>query len=163
MKILFRWSGQLVMMGLLASGAWAQSLAPAPPPIAELPGAGRPIEMQATRARREALVRRVGPGVIAVPAATARNLELDVLQDNDFRQNDYFFYLTGLESPDAWLVITIATSGSAQPYLFLPARNPARETWTGLRIGPGPDAAMVITSQRIGTLRTPLRSFQYSE
>ena len=96
--------------------------------------------MRATRSRREALVRRVGAGVIAVPAATSRDLERDVLQDNDFRQNDYFFYLTGLESPDAWLVITVAASGSAQPYLFLPTRNPARETWTGLRIGPGPDA-----------------------
>ncbi len=96
--------------------------------------------MQATRARREALARRVGPGVIAVPAATARDLELEVLQDNDFRQNDYFFYLTGLESPDAWLFITVAASGSAQPHLFLPVRNPAQETWTGLRIGPGPEA-----------------------
>ena len=75
-----------------------------------------------------------------MPAATSRDLERDVLQDNDFRQNDYFFYLTGLESPDAWLVITVAASGSAQPHLFLPTRNPARETWTGLRIGPGPDA-----------------------
>ncbi len=137
MKTILRWSGQFVIMSFLAGGAWAQSLAPAPPPIEELPGAGRPIEVQATRARREALVRRVGPGVIAVPAATARNLEVDVLQDNDFRQNDYFFYLTGLESPDAWLVITVAVSGSAQPYLFLPVRNPAQETWTGLRIGPG--------------------------
>ncbi len=138
MKIILRWSGQFVIMSFFVGGAWAQSLAPAPPPIEELPGAGRPIEVQATRARREALVRRVGPGVIAVPAATTRNLELDVLQDNDFRQNDYFFYLTGLESPDAWLVITIAASGSAQPYLFLPVRNPAQEIWTGLRIGPGP-------------------------
>ncbi len=138
MKIILRWSGQFVIMSFFVGGAWAQSLAPAPPPIEELPGAGRPIEVQATRARREALVRRVGPGVIAVPAATARNLELDVLQDNDFRQNDYFFYLTGLESPDAWLVITIAASGSAQPYLFLPVRNPAQEIWTGLRIGPDP-------------------------
>lgn len=79
MKILFRWSRQLVIMSFLARGAWAQSLAPAPPPVAELPGAGRPIELQATRARREALVRRVGPGVIAVPAATARDLEREVL------------------------------------------------------------------------------------
>jgi len=42
-----------------------------------------------------AVAERVGPGVIVVPAATARDLERDVLQDNDFRQDDYFFYLTG--------------------------------------------------------------------
>ncbi len=140
MRILIRWSQPILLTGLLMSGASAQTLAPPPDPVPELPGAGKPIEMQATRARREALVRRVGAGVIAVPAAAARDLERDVLQDNDFRQNDYFFYLTGLESPDAWLVITVATSGSAQPHLFLPTRNLARETWTGLRIGPGPDA-----------------------
>lgn len=131
---------------LMAGLAWAtgpagaQDLSPAPVPVPALPGAGRPIEKGATRARREALVERLGPGVIAIPAASTRSLERDVLQDNDFRQNDYFFYLTGLEAADAWLVITVAPSGAAQPHLFLPHRNPAQETWTGKRIGPGPDA-----------------------
>ena len=131
----------VVFVTALGVETQAQSLAPAPDPIPELPGMGRPIEVDATHARREALARRTGPGVIAVPAATARDLERDVLQDNDFRQDDYFFYLTGLESPDAWLVMTVAVSGAAVTHLFLPERNSGMEQWTGKKLGPGPDAA----------------------
>ncbi len=75
-------------------------------------------------------------GVIVVPAATPRDLEGDVLQDNDFRQDDYFFYLTGLETPDAWLILA-ANGRSNTATLLLPERNPGAERWTGLRLGPG--------------------------
>jgi Xaa-Pro aminopeptidase len=127
-------------LGLLATNVQAQTLSTPPQPVAALPGAGRPIEIEATRARREALSHRVGPGIIAIPAASARDLESEVLQDNDFRQNDYFFYLTGLETPDAWLVI-ISSDGPTASHLFLPARNPGAEAWTGRQLGPGDVAA----------------------
>ena len=109
--------------------------------VDDLPGMGRPVDLTETRARREALVRRTGAGVIAIPAGRSRDLELDVLQDNDFRQDDYFFYLTGLESPDAWLVIPVQASGAAQSHLFLPERDPATEQWTGKKLGPGDRAS----------------------
>ena len=105
--------------------------------VEDLPGMGRPVDLVETRARREALVARLGAGVIAVPAGRSRDLETEVLQDNDFRQDDYFFYLTGLESPDAWLVMPVQPSGAAQSHLFLPERDPATEQWTGKRLGPG--------------------------
>ena len=105
--------------------------------VDDLPGMGRMVDLAATRARREALVRRTGAGVIAIPAGGSRDLEVDVLQDNDFRQDDYFFYLTGLESPDAWLLIPVQASGAAQSHLFLPERDPASEQWTGKKLGPG--------------------------
>ncbi len=119
--------------------AMAQSISVAPP-VAELPGMGRAIEIDATRARRQALTERTGQGIIAIPAATSRDLESEVLQDNDFRQDDYFFYLTGLESPDAWLVMAVHPSGTVELHLFLPERNPQMEQWTGRKLGPGPDA-----------------------
>lgn len=118
----------------------AQVSTPAIAIVSELPGAGRAIETEVTRSRRESLARRLGPGVVAIPAARQRDLEAEVLQDNDFRQDDYFFYLTGLESPDAWLVIATQGSGARESHLFLPARNPREEAWTGKKLGPGPDA-----------------------
>ncbi|MBI4421669.1 MAG: aminopeptidase P family protein [Gemmatimonadetes bacterium] len=111
-------------------------------PIAELPGAGRPVDLEFTRARRERLMERIGQGLIVVPAALERDLEVDVLQDNGFRQDDYFFYLSGLETPSAWLVLMASTvPDSDAAFLFLPPRNPAQERWTGIRLGPGGDAA----------------------
>lgn len=120
--------------------------------VDELPGAGRAIETEMTRSRREALARRLGPGLLAVPAAGARDLEDEVLQDNDFRQDDYFFYLTGLEAPDAWLLIATQPSGARESHLFLPARNPRQEAWTGKKLGPGPDAARLTGITRVHPL-----------
>jgi Xaa-Pro aminopeptidase len=92
-----------------------------------------------TRARRDKLLQRVGRGLVIVRAASQRDLEDRVLQDNDFRQNDYFFYLTGLESPDAWLILVAGPA--AETHLLLPRRNPQSERWTGPKLGPGEDAA----------------------
>ena len=76
-------------------------------------------------------------GVVIVPAAHARDIEVDVLQDNDFRQDDYFFYLTGIEAPDAWLLIAATGSGESESHLFLPPRDPSQEQWTGRKAGFG--------------------------
>jgi Xaa-Pro aminopeptidase len=104
--------------------------------VPELPGMGRAIDTAATAARRRALLQRIGAGTVIVPGAHERNLELDYLQDNDFRQHNTFFYFTELEAKDAWLLMTARPSGEGETILFLPSRNPARERWTGLAIGP---------------------------
>jgi Xaa-Pro aminopeptidase len=91
-----------------------------------------------TGARRDKLLQRVGRGLVIVRAASQRDLEDRVLQDNDFRQNDYFFYLTGLESPDAWLILVAGPA--AETHLLLPRRTPQSERWTGPKLGPGEDA-----------------------
>jgi len=124
-----------------AGPVFAQSLSRAPDPIPALPGYGRPVDVEATQFRRQQLALRAGPGVIVIPAAPSRDLEEFVLQDNDFRQDDYFFYLTGIESPDAWLVITAGPSGVEQTHLLVPRRNMRQEQWTGRKLGPGPEAA----------------------
>lgn len=132
-----------LLLALLALGAplAAQSLPPAPEPVADLPGAGRPVNLAATAARREALLQRLPLGVVVVPAAAPRDLEADVLQDGDFRQDDDFFYLTGLETADAVLILARRQGELARTLLVLPPRNPGEERWTGLRLGPGPRAA----------------------
>jgi Xaa-Pro aminopeptidase len=115
--------------------------APVAGPVDALPGAGRPIAAEAFRARRDALAARLGSGIIVVPAAHRRDLEAEVLQDNDFRQDDYFFYLTGLEAPGAWLLMAAGSSGQRFERLYLRPRNIRAERWTGRSLGPGPEAA----------------------
>ncbi len=104
--------------------------------IPELPGMGRPVDTAAVAARRRALLRRIGRGAVLIPAAHERNIEQDYVQDNDFRQNNTFYYFTELETQDAWLLLTARGPDSLETVLFLPARTPSQERWTGLRLGP---------------------------
>ena len=101
---------------------------------------GRPVDTVAVALRRRALATRIGRGVALIPAAHERDVERDYLQDNDFRQTNTFFYLTELETQDAWLLI-VAGGEAATTVLFLPPRNPSQERWTGLRLGPDSTAA----------------------
>lgn len=97
---------------------------------------GRAVDTAAVAARRRAVLRRIGGGTVLIPAAHARDLETEYLQDNDFRQDNTFFYFTQLETQDAWLLMTARGPDSLETVLFLPPRTPARERWTGLRLGP---------------------------
>jgi Xaa-Pro aminopeptidase len=114
-------------------GAW--SVVPA------LPGMGRAIDAEATAARRQALLARIGRGVVLIPAAHERDLETEYIQDNDFRQHNTFFYFTELEAQDAWLLMSVRGPDSTDVVLFLPPRNPTQERWTGVRLGPDSLAA----------------------
>jgi Xaa-Pro aminopeptidase len=102
---------------------------------------GRAIDTVTTAARRRALARRLGRGAVVVPASRGRDLELDYIQDNDFRQHNTFFYLTQLEAKDGWLLMTVGDSDRVETTLFLPPRNPMRERWTGVALGPDSVAA----------------------
>jgi Xaa-Pro aminopeptidase len=129
-----------VLSGVVVSPVLAQGVPERVDPVAALPGAGRPVAIAAHAARREALMDRIGPGVIAVPAAQRGDVESDVRQDSDFRQDDYFFYLTGVETPGAWLVLV--SDGSAhRAALFLPPAHPMALRWTGVQLAPGTLAA----------------------
>lgn len=95
------------------------------------------VPTEALEARRAALLERIGDGVAVLGTTRLRSIEGDYPQDSDFRQDNDFFYLTGLESPGAWLV---AEGAGAAYTLYLPERDPAAEVWTGPRLGPGPEA-----------------------
>src|SRR2546423_4815176 len=96
-------------------GAWT--------PVPELPGMGRPVDTAAVALRRRALAARIGRGVVLVPAAHERDLERDYVQDNDFRQSNTFFYLTELETQDAWLLL-VAGGGATPAAPFPPPPHP---------------------------------------
>jgi len=106
--------------------------------IDQLPGAGRPIDTTATAGRRTRLMDRLGDAVVLIPANHERSLEPygDHAQDTDFRQHNNFFYLSQLESQDAWILLNASASGPDEAILLLPPRNPAQERWTGVRLGP---------------------------
>jgi Xaa-Pro aminopeptidase len=81
-------------------------------------------------ARRAALVDRIGDGLVLAFGSAAP--PQDYLS---FHQNPLFRYLTGFTEPDAALVL-VANKGTITEILFVNDRDPARETWEGLRMGP---------------------------
>lgn len=51
-----------------------------------------------------------------------------------FRQDSYFWYLTGFNEPDSALLL-IKANGATQSILFLRPSDPLMETWHGRRLG----------------------------
>ncbi|MGA8213149.1 MAG: Xaa-Pro peptidase family protein [Candidatus Sulfotelmatobacter sp.] len=97
--------------------------------------------------RREALAKKVG-GVVVLFAATENDGPNDLY---GFRQDDNFYYLSGLSEPGAALMIASAADAKgdapARAYtevLFLPPRNLTQEKWTGPKVGAeNPEAPMI--------------------
>ena len=85
-------------------------------------------------ARRARLMEKIGDGIAIIQgtAETGNSLK--------FRQNNQFYYLTGVEVPRAILLVDGRTKRSA---LFLPPRNEARERSEGPILSPGPEAVQL--------------------
>lgn len=101
---------------------------------------------------------RIGPSVAA----------LQGLPDNrvlaPFRQDNNFYYLTGVETPDALLLLD---GVRRQSVLFLPPRDKEREDWEGPALYAGPDARLITgvdavmdLSEFAGELKDRLKSPQ---
>jgi Xaa-Pro aminopeptidase len=90
------------------------------------------------RERRQRLADRVGSGTIVLWGAGDERGYGDV---GTFRQGSAFFHLTGVELPNAILVLRPSEGLDA---LFLPPRNPNVERWTGPKHGPGDEAAAAL-------------------
>lgn len=108
------------------------------PAAAQVGSPAGAVPVERLEARRQALLERMGEGVAVIRSAQVRSITRDYPQDSDFRQDNDFFYLTGLEAPGGWLVLS--GGGAGEVVLYLPARNPAEERWTGPQLGPGPEA-----------------------
>ena len=96
------------------------------------------------RLRRNQLAKQIfaktgsGTAIISTAPELARN------RDSEFpyRHDSDFYYLTGFEEPDATLVIKVDKNGTSfqtQSHLFCRPKDPEREIWDGIRLGP--DAA----------------------
>ena len=80
-------------------------------------------------------------GAIVLFAAPAQDLV-------EYTQEDNFYYLTGLDEPNAILLLD-ATADPVEEILFIPPRDPEEERWTGPKLGPGPDAAALTGLSRV--------------
>ena len=81
-------------------------------------------------ARREKLMAALGDGVFVLQGADEP--EADYLS---FWQSPQFEYLTGLHEPSAAMVLVKRGERLTQ-FLFTETKDPAREVWTGNRLGP---------------------------
>ena len=99
--------------------------------------------------RRNTLAKQIhaksggGIAVISTAPELARN------RDSEFpyRHDSDFFYLTGFDEPGATLVMEVKSSGKdykLQSHLFCRPKDPEREIWDGIRLGP--DAALAALS-----------------
>lgn len=86
------------------------------------------------RGRRRRVAEALGErGVAVVLGASDTRSYGDV---GSFRQDPSFFYLTGVDIPNAALILS-----RDRDELYLPARRPALEAWLGPKYGPGEEAA----------------------
>ena len=91
--------------------------------------------------RRNTLAQRIftntGGGIAIISTAP----ELTRNRDSEFpyRHDSDFFYLTGFEEPGATLVMKVGKDGNnfqLQSHLFCRPKDPEREIWDGIRLGP---------------------------
>ena len=79
--------------------------------------------------RRQAMMEEMGNrGMLILFSADPVQFSGDV--DYEYRQENNLYYLTGLRQPNITLVL-MPQNSSRRAILFLPARNPDRELWTG--------------------------------
>jgi Xaa-Pro aminopeptidase len=134
-----------VRAGLLA----LTLLIPGPAAAQEGSPAG-PVPVERLAARRAALLDSIGSGIAVLRSAEVRSIERDYPQESDYREDNDFFYLTGLEAPGGWLVLVARPGSHDRVILYLPQPDSARERWAGSRPVPGAEAARL---SGVGTVR----------
>jgi Xaa-Pro aminopeptidase len=125
-----------------------------------------PVPVERLAARREALAKRVGNGVVVLRSGIERSIEGSYPQDSDYREDNDYFYLTGVEVPNSWLVLTAKGGTLTEAVLYLPPRDTVThyrsEQWVGPQLTPGPEATVqtgikdVRSADRIGAELPPL-------
>ncbi len=84
---------------------------------------------------RQAFLDRMEDGDLALfPGASHVIRNHDV--EYPFRQQSDYLYLTGHQEADGMLMLAKGIEGLPEAALFVLPRDPERETWTGVRLGP---------------------------
>ena len=82
--------------------------------------------------RRHCLLDSIGNGTAIIASAPLATMHNDV--EYIFRQDSDFYYLTGFNEPGA-IAVFAPHHEEHQFILFVQPKDPAQETWTGIRAG----------------------------
>ncbi len=96
------------------------------------------------RDRRRRLAEKVGKGTIVIWGSGDDRGYGDV---GTFRQDSNFFYLSGVELPNA--IVVLRPGEENGDILFLPPRDENVERWTGPKWGPGDEAAEALGFSKV--------------
>lgn len=123
------------MFRTVVAGFAGLSLVAVLPLVGQSDAPGGPVPVALLQARRAALLQTMPKGVLVINASRIRSIEGEYPQDSDYRENNDFFYLTGVESPNGAVVAIQPDSGSAggQVLLYLTAPPPRRDAWSAAR------------------------------
>jgi len=100
------------------------------------------------RSRRQQLLDQIKDGIVVMTGAR----EEDLGEIGRFRQHNDFMYVTGVQTPDSYLIFVPAGVIPGKPQhetVFIPPRNIMREKWTGVQMGPGTDAERFFGIQEV--------------
>nr|UOZ97326.1 Xaa-Pro aminopeptidase [Cupriavidus sp.] len=99
-----------------------------------------PVHDTAHRQRRQLLSQWLYQKSGGQPALAIGYSGQEVARNRDstfaFRFSSDFFYLSGFPEPDAWFVIEVDAQGKMHDRLYCRARDPEKEIWDGVRVGP---------------------------
>jgi Xaa-Pro aminopeptidase len=98
--------------------------------------------------RRQALMQKLKDGVVVLIGAR----EEDLGEVGRFRQKNDFMYLSGVETPAAYLMLVPAGLIPGKPAsetVFIPPRNLRHEQWTGVQLGPGKESEQAFGIQEV--------------
>ncbi|MEO6393990.1 MAG: aminopeptidase P N-terminal domain-containing protein [Pyrinomonadaceae bacterium] len=98
-------------------------------------------------ARRAKLMERCKDGVVVI---------LGAIEEDEspfkYHQNNWMAYFTGIRTPNAALMLVpdgLASKLGAKEIVFIPPRDLNGEKWTGVQLGPGPEAARTLGVERV--------------
>jgi Xaa-Pro aminopeptidase len=100
------------------------------------------------RARRQKLMGQVKNGIVVLIGAR----EDEFGEVGRFRQKNDFMYLTGVQTPSAFMMLIpagVIPDKPAQEIVFIPPRNRFQERWTGPQVGPGAEAEQQFGVQEV--------------
>ena len=102
------------------------------------------------QSRRQKLMTQLKDGIIVLIGAR----EDEFGEAGRFRQRNDFMYLTGVETPAAYLMLVpagVVPDKPAEETLFIPPRNLFQERWTGVQTGPGKEAEQKFGIQEVAS------------
>ena len=105
------------------------------------------------RARRQKLLAQIRDGIVVLVGAR----EEDLGEVGRFRQHNDFMYLTGVQTPAAYLIFVppnVTANKTQRETVFIPPRDIKHEQWTGVQIGPGAEAEKLFGIEEVAASTT---------